>query len=43
MSTDEDLVRVRHIALDGGISVYPAFAARKAGHGNDRVGKHGKP
>src|SRR5271155_893657 len=31
--------RVRHIALVGGISVHPAFAARKAGHGNDRVWK----
>jgi hypothetical protein len=31
--------RVRHIALGGGISVYPALAARKAGHGNDRVWK----
>jgi hypothetical protein len=27
--------RVRHIALCGGISVYPAYAERKAGHGND--------
>src|SRR5713101_7313478 len=31
--------RVRHIALCGGISVYPAYAERKAGHGNDRVWK----
>jgi hypothetical protein len=31
--------RVRHIALGGGISAYPAFAARKAGHGNDTVWK----
>src|SRR5271157_3432279 len=31
--------RVRHIALGGCISIHTAFAARKAGHGNDRVWK----
>ena len=31
--------RARHTAPGGGLSVYPAFAKRKAGHGNDRVWK----
>jgi len=34
---DEHLVANAHIGLGCGISVYPAFAARKAGHGNCMV------
>src|ERR1700733_1496960 len=37
MSTDEHLVASAAHCTGGGIPVYPAFAARKAGHGNDRV------
>src|SRR5579871_1031350 len=39
VSTHKQIVASAHIALIGGISVYPAFAARKAGRGNDRVWK----
>jgi hypothetical protein len=39
MSTDEQLVASAAHCTDRRTSVYPAFAARKASHGNDRVWK----